>query len=222
MNHNQRELIFLRKAKHPKLPITETQYRKIRRLIRREKAKFASRNLLLINLHTNTCINSSDILRFKTGTVFREGRIIDKFWINQKKITKSQLVTATRAIRSDIEAVIRDYSMIFYPDYFSCPNNPLFPSQIIDKRTCFCKAISYSSYRSFLKRLFQKLDMNPRLYGTHSLRSALPQAYYSRTGDAKGAQALYQRRSGRTTISYREEVTSRKAVEIRKELQFTD
>lgn len=222
MKQDQQKLIFFRKTKQPKLPITEAQYRNIRRAIRREKGRFASRNLLLINLHTNTCINSSDILKFKTGTVFREGRIIEKFWINQKKITKSQLVTPTRAIRSDIEAVIRDYAKIFYPDYFSCPNNPLFPSQVIDKHTGYCKSMSYSAYRGFLKRLFEKLEMNPELYGTHSLRSALPQAYFSKTGDAKGAKALYERRTGRTTITYREEVTSRKAVEIRKELQFTD
>lgn len=222
MNQSKQELLFFRKTKQPKLPITESQYRRMRRLVRREKGRFASRNLLLINLHTNTCINSSDILKFKTGTVFREGRIIDKFWINQKKITKSQLVAATRAIRSDIEAVIRDYATIFYPDYFSCPSNPLFPSQVTDKHTGYCKAMSYSAYRSLLRRLFVKLDMNPKLYGTHSLRSALPQAYFSKTGDTKGAKALFERRSGRTTITYREEVTSRKAVEIRKELQFTD
>ena len=222
MNRKQQELLFFRNTKQPKLPITEAQYRKIRRAIRGEKGRFASRNLLLINLHTNTCINSSDVLKFKTGTVFREGRIIDKFWINQKKITKSQLVTATRSIRSDIEAVIRDYAKIFYPDYFSCPSNPLFPSQVIDKETGYCKAMSYSAYRSVLRRVFMKLDMNTKLYGTHSLRSALPQAYYRKTGDAKGAKALFERRSGRTTITYKEQVTSRRAIEIKKEVQFTD
>jgi hypothetical protein len=191
-------------------------------MIRKDGSRFASRNLLLINLQTNTCINSSDVLKFKTGTVFREGKIIDKFWINQKKITKSQLVTATQANQADIEAVIGDYAKIFYPDYFCYPSNPLFPSQRIDKETGYCKAMSYSAYRSVLRRAFIELNMNTKLYGTHSLRSALPQAYYFKTGDAKGAKALYERRSGRTTITYREEETSRKAVEIRKELLFTD
>ncbi len=222
MEPKKQLLNFNRNSKKPKLPITQNQYQRIRNSIRKTGGRFASRNLLLVNLQTNSCINSSDVLKFKTGTVFREGRIIDKFWINQKKLSKSQLVTATRAIRSDIEAVIKDYSMMFYPEYFNDPNNPLFPSQRIDKETGYCKAMSYSAYRSFLQRIFAKLNMNLDLYGTHSLRSALPQAYYWRTGDVKGAKALYDHRSGRTTITYIEEVSARKAIEIKRELQFSD
>ena len=208
--------------KNGKKPINLQQYRRIRDLIRNAGSRFASRNLLLINLQTNTCIPSSDVLRFKTGTVFREGRIISMFWINQKKPNKSQLVAATRSIRSDIKAVMRDYSKLFGEEYFNDPSNPLFPSQRIDKTTGRYQAISYGSYRRFLRQAFRNLNMNPDLYGTHSLRSALPHAYLLKTGDKAGAKALLRLKPGRTTITYIDKTSSLKAIEIKKELQFSD
>ncbi len=222
MIFNNQEPLFNRKSKSAKLPITSDDYKRIRKIIRQGKGRFVTRNLLLVNLQTNTCVGSSDVLKFKTGTVYRAGKIIKKFWINQKKNNRSQLVSATVAIRSDIDAVIKDYTRVFGPDYFNNPNNPLFPSQVFDKQTRCYKPLSYSAHRRFLRQAFAKLNMDLDLYGTHSLRTALPLAYYKRTGDAIGAKALFTRKYGRTTITYIEKVSRLKAIEIKKELQFTD
>lgn len=222
MVSDQKKLKYARNGRSPKIPITLEEYRKIRKYIRHEGGRFASRNLLLINLHTNTAVSASDVLKFKTGTVFRQGKILSKFWINQKKINKSQLVSATRSIRSDLESVIQDYTTRFGPDYFRNPKNPLFPSQQSIREDGHYKALSYSAYRGLLRRIFIALGFDPERYGTHSLRSALPQAYFLRTGDVKGANALYEHTSGSTTITYVEKKSLRKAIEIRKDCQFID
>ena len=211
--------ILSRKGKRP---ITPEQYRMIRRVIRKHGGRFASRNLLLVNLQTNACISSADVLKLKTGTVFREGRILNKFWINQKKIKRSQLVSASASMRSDIRRVMKDYARMFGKDYFSDPCNPLFPSQRIDRRKGSRKPLSYTAYRNMLRQTFIELDMDTDLYGTHSLRSAVPHNYFRHSGDAKGTRALYHLKKGRTTIRYIEKTSRIKAIEIRKELLFND
>ena len=222
MSPENNDPLFNRKSKDKKQPITLDEYRRIRNVIRRSGGRFIARNLLLVNLQTNTCVSSSDVLKFKTGTVYRQGHIIKKFWINQKKPNKSQLVSATVSIRSDIEAVMKEYCRLFSPNYFSDPNNPLFPTQRIAKQTGKYKPMSYGAYRGFLRPIFAQLGMDLKRYGTHSLRTALPLAYYQKTGDAAGAKAIFNHKSGKTTVTYIEKVSSLKAVEIRKELLFTD
>ncbi len=222
MVREKQEPFFNRRSRGTKLPITQDEYRRIREIIRKEGGRFVARNLLLVNLQTNTCVSSADVLRFKTGTVYRERRIINKYWINQKKTSRSQLVSATAAIRADVEAAIKAYGKMLDPYYFENPKNPLFPSSRIDKQTGTYKPLSYSAYHRVLKQAFSKLDMDPKLYGTHSLRTAIPLAYYNKTGDTAGAKAIFDRKSGQTTITYIETVSSLKAIEIKKELLFTD
>lgn len=181
-----------------------------------------SRNLLLINLQTNACISAADALKLKTGTVFREGKIVHKFWIKQQKVKYSQFIILTPSLRMDIRAVIKEYAEYFDEDYFSNPNNPLFPSQRVKNNIGEIKPMSYSAYRSMLIKIMTALKMDLKYYGTQSLRSALPYAYLKNTGDVKGARALYKLKTGRTTTTYAEEGTPRKAIEIRKELLFSD
>lgn len=214
--------LFQRESKSTKLPITQGEYKKIRKAIRKKGGRFISRNLLLVNLQTNTCISSSDVLKMKTGTVFRAGRILGKFWINQKSSRKSQLVTPTREMRKDIENAIREYANYFDVNYFSDPGNPLFPSQRVEPETGHYKSISYSAYRGFLSDAFKNAGLDSNSYGTHSLRIAIPLSYYQKTKDEVGAKAIFYRRSGQTTISYIERATSMKAIEIKKEFLFSE
>ena len=106
------------KKKGAKLPLTLEQYRKIRKAIRKGSSRHKKRNLLLINIQANTSLRSCDVLKLKVGDVYREGKFIKSFWIEQKKTKKQTAVIVLDCILEDLREAKREYEKKLCINYF--------------------------------------------------------------------------------------------------------
>lgn len=208
------------KKKGAKLPLTLIQYQEIRGIIRKSNSRYKARNLLLINLHINTSLRASDVLKINVGDIYRNGEFLKSFWVEQKKTKKQTAIIILDCILSDLEAVKNEYENRLCTDYFNNSEFALFPSE--RHRYKDFKPISYSSYFMMLKRWIREIGLNPDQYGTHSLRSSVPLDYYKQTGDLPTTSKLFGHSQISTTNGYIEEVAKEKASLARVKYNFTD
>ena len=224
MNKKRRKIAENLKGKRKygaKLPLTLEQYKTIRKLIRGSKQnKYAARNLLLINFQLNSSFRASDILSLKIKDIFDNGRYLPEIWRKQQKTKDPNIIKITPVIIEDLNAAQLAYHDIFMPGYFNNPDLPLFPSK--RKNNGKFKALDYSTYLYYLKGWIAEAGLNPDLYGTHSLRSAIPVDYYSQTGDLLTASHMFGHLSSATTQIYVNKVAKKKAADIRELYQFKD
>jgi len=117
------------KKKGAKLPFTEDEYRRIRNVIRTSNSRHKARNLLLVNLQTNTSLRSCDVLKLKVGDVYRNGEYLMKFWLEQKKTKDQTAIFILDCILKDLEHARKEYDDKLCEDYFEHPDFALFPSE---------------------------------------------------------------------------------------------
>ncbi|MGK0291285.1 MAG: integrase [bacterium] len=202
------------KKKGNKLPLTENEYKRIRKMIRGGEDRLKSRNLLLLSLQTNTSLRVSDVLKLTIENVYHNGNLIDKFWLEQQKTKDSTVIRIIDCVKRDIEDAKLEYERLFYRDYFDCLSHPLFPSWKRDNQGNI-KPLSYQQYLIIFKQWVSDIGLNPDLYGTHSLRSTIPVEYYRKTKDVLGASKMFGHRSTTSTAAYLESVAKEMALEHR-------
>lgn len=208
------------KKKGAKLPLTLEQYKKIREVIRTGNSRYKKRNLLLINVQANTSLRSCDVLKMKVGDVYRDGRFIKNFWIEQKKTKKQTAVIVLDCILKDLREAKKEYDEKLCVNYFDNPDFALFPSEWRGYREF--KPISYSSYFMMLKKWVKQIGLNPDLYGTHSLRASIPLDYFRTTGDLATTSKLFGHSQISTTSIYINEIAKEKASQVRESFNFSD
>ena len=209
------------KFKGAKLPLELVQYNQIRQLIRCKKGRNSARNLLLINMQVNTSLRAGDLLKLTVGDVFNGTCFVEKLWLEQTKTKQQTLLILLECIQKDLQLVKIAYEKAFGSKYFKIPTNPLFPSL---KRgpNGKCRGLAYSSYFILFKTWIKQIGLNPNLYGTHSLRAAIPLEYYRKTGDPFGASKLFGHSQISTTSIYLEEIAKERASKARYDLFFDD
>jgi site-specific recombinase XerD len=82
--------------------------------------------------------------------------------------------------------------------------------------------LAYSTYQNIIKKLIRAIGLNPDLYGTHSLRSAVPLEFFEKEGDIVTTSHMFGHRSTATTQIYVEEIAKKKASEMRTKYNFFD
>jgi integrase len=78
-----------------------------------------------------------------------------------------------------------------------CDKDWLFPS-----RTVPCAHISTRQYARLLDRWLRMIDLEPRAYGTHSLRRTKVALLYRRTGNLRACQLLLGHGKLESTVRY--------------------
>lgn len=205
-----------KKNRGAKLPLELEQYQAIRRLIRAEGRLWKARNLLLINLQVNSSLRASDLLSLKVGDIYRKGAFHRQIWVKQKKTGHLASVKLLGCMVEDLQAAKEEYEGRIDRNYFEHPRFPLFPSQML------LNPLSYSRYLGLLKAWFAGVGLDPALYGSHSLRSAVPVRFYSETGDGIATSKLFGHSKLSTTTVYLEEVAKMRAADFREEFHFYD
>ncbi len=204
-----------------KLPLAKEHYVTIRKLIRGSKnSKYSARNLLLINIQVNSSFRASDVLSLKIKDVFVNGKFLNELWRKQKKTGEMNILRVTQIMINDLVNAQIEYDKDFLPGYFNNPELPLFPST--KKTNGKYEPLDYSTYLFYLKRWIKEMGLNPDLYGTHSLRSAVPLQYFEETGDLATTSHMFGHISTNTTQKYVEQVAKKKAGEVREFYQFED
>lgn len=209
------------KRKGNKLPLTEKEYKRIRKMIRGSSEKLKGRNLLLLSFQTNTSLRISDVLKLNVADIFKNGEMIDKFWLEQRKTKTQTAIKLLDCIKRDIEIAEAEYKTHFDLDYFFKPQLPLFPSFKRDSNGEI-RALSYQQYFQLFKSWVAEIGLNPDLYGTHSLRSTIPVDYYRKTRDVLGASKMFGHGSTTPTAIYLDSVAKEMALEHRETFFFDD
>jgi integrase len=210
----------MKKHRGAKLPLTQKEYLKIRNLIQKEKKRYWTRNLLLICMQANTSLRSCDLLKLKVGDIMMNGRFLSNIMQIQKKTDKPIYLEIVDSIKNDLHNAKTEYESRLARNYFSNGSNPLFPSFRRDEKGCF-KPLSYGMYFRLIKTWVDEIQLNPDLYGTHSLRTSIPILVYERESDGiQKAKAMLGHRKSKTTEIYVQSIESYLARKYRRKYQW--
>jgi site-specific recombinase XerD len=182
--------------------------------------RYKARDLLLINLQVNNSLRASDTLKLEIKDIYENGKFKDSIWFVQQKTGDPGIIGIDDNILIDLNIAIREYDKWFQRGYFNYPSFPLFPSS--RKVGLQFRPIAYSTYLNILKQLFSDIGLNPDLYATHSLRSAIPLAFFDSTGDLATTAQMFGHRSVSTTQIYINQVAKSKAAKMRQQFAFRD
>jgi len=209
-----------------KLPLNADQYRQIRTHLARAplydqlagwhpegRIQKGRRDAALFSSAVGSSLRASDLLALKIADVipngdFRPGR---GFEVLQRKTGVHLWIDLSETAWADMTEWLHSYRKALGA---LNPALPLWPA--FNGTTFHPRPLSYPQYVHMVKSWVQIIDLDPRRYGTHSLRSTLPAHYYQATGDALGAQALFGHRRLATTEVYLREVARARASDIRK------
>lgn len=157
-----------------KLPLSLQQIRSIRS---RLKAAQRIRDLALFNLAIDSSLNASDLVQLRVGDIAKGRRILAEVTITPPTSERSSCFALSRETRHAVAAWIEHQTLK--------ANDYLFPTRL--------HASPYLSIRQFARLVeswVSSIGLDPRNYGTQSLRRTKPALIYRKTKDLAAAQML--------------------------------
>ncbi|CAK3293275.1 Integrase [Vibrio crassostreae] len=140
--------------------------------------------LALLNLAIDSKLRASDLLALRICDVSLQDRIFNRVkHIQRKTDIEVQFEITSRTQQSLMKWIL--IASLSSRDF-------LFPSQ---RRKH--KAISYSYYRSLVRKWASNLGLDPNLYGTHSMRRTKATLVYAKTKNIRAVQLLLGHTKGR-------------------------
>lgn len=145
--------------------------------------------LALLNLAIDSKLRASDLLLLRVCDVSSLDRIFNRVkHIQQKTDIEVQFEITTRTQQSLMKWIL--IASLTNGDF-------LYPSQRRNQ-----KAISYSYYRSLVRKWASNLGLDPNLYGTHSMRRTKATLVYAKTKNIRAVQLLLGHTKVDNTIRY--------------------
>ncbi|MHA6615136.1 tyrosine-type recombinase/integrase [Photobacterium damselae] len=143
----------------------------------------------LLNLAIDSKLRASDLLSLRVCDVSSQGRIFSRAKHTQRKTDiEVQFEITTRTQQSLMKWIL--ISALDASDF-------LFPSQRREQQP-----ISYSYYRSLVRKWASELGLDSHLYGTHSMRRTKATLVYAKTKNIRVVQLLLGHTKVDNTISY--------------------
>ena len=154
----------------------------------RLQLKVRPRDLALFNLAIDSKLRGCDVVRLKKIDVAPQGYAADRVSVRQRKTSKSVRFEITELTRQAID------------DYLSRPcgaSNPyLFPGRRPGEH------LSTRQYARLLNDWLAMIGLDPRLYGTHSLRRTKATLIYKKTNNLRAVQLLLGHTKIESTVRY--------------------
>lgn len=147
------------------------------------------RELALFNLAIDSKLRSCDLVQLKVLDVSHGLRISSRANILQKKTHTPVQFEITEQTREALERWI-DYANLSHSSY-------LFKSRI--KKSLH---LSTRQYARIVKSWLKEIDLDPALYGTHSLRRTKATLIYKRTKNLRAVQLLLGHKKLESTVRY--------------------
>ncbi|WP_099608030.1 tyrosine-type recombinase/integrase [Vibrio coralliilyticus] len=145
--------------------------------------------LALLNLAIDSKLRASDLLSLRVCDVSSQGRIFSRAKHTQRKTDiEVQFEITTRTQQSLMKWIL--ISALDASDF-------LFPSQRREQQP-----ISYSYYRSLVRKWASDLGLDSHLYGTHSMRRTKATLVYAKTKNIRVVQLLLGHTKVDNTIRY--------------------
>jgi len=144
-----------------------------------------SRDLAMFNLAIDSKLRGCDVVALKVEDVAPNGYAIDRATIRQRKTGRPVKFELTEQTREAVDGYLRALG--------KKPNEFLFTSRR-DKGRCM-------TTRQYA-RLVAGIGLEPKLFGTHSLRRTKATLIYRRTGNLRAVQLLLGHTKIESTVRY--------------------
>jgi integrase len=176
-----------------KPPLNPEQVRTIRTLL---SQRGVLRDIALFNLAVDSSLRSVDLLGLNVCDVqqldLHTGAAIkNRITITQQKTGERVTFTLTDYTREALREYIENADKIY--------SDPLFSGI---KGSSIGKRLSSIRYSQLVKNWVALAQLDPKLYGTHSLRRTRIAHIYKRTGNIRAAQVLLGHKSIENTAKY--------------------
>ena len=148
-----------------------------------------NRDLALFNLAIDSKLRACDLVRLRVGDVQQGGAIANRAMVLQRKTKRPVQFEITEQTRSAIQRQIQLLELK--------PADYLFPSRIDANRH-----LSTRQYAKLLKDWVADIGLDPRAYGTHSLRRTKATLIYRRTKNLRAVQLLLGHSKVESTVRY--------------------
>ena len=143
------------------------------------------RDLALFNLAIDSKLRSCDLVALRDSDIVTGDSVRDRAVIVQQKTGRPVQFELTEQTREAVHAWLVQRPMD--------ASGYVFPSGVHD-----CSHLSTRQYARIVSRWVASIGLDPRKYGTHSLRRTKAALIYKRTGNLRAVQLLL----GHTKIDY--------------------
>ena len=148
-----------------------------------------ARDLAMFNLAIDSKLRGCDVVSLKVEDVAPHGMTVDRAAVRQRKTGHPVRFEMSEQTREAVD------------DYIRCaPRRAgefLFPSR---RHTDRC--LTTRQYSRLVSAWIAAIDLDPALYGTHSLRRTKVTLIYRRTGNLRAVQLLLGHRRIESTVRY--------------------
>jgi len=148
-----------------------------------------TRELALFNLAIDSKLRGCDLVKLKVKDVAHEGVAMRRASILQQNTSQPVKFELTEATREAVQAWIAK-AQLGAGDY-------LFPSRLAQS-----PHMSTRQYARIVKSWVMRIGLNPRDYGTHSLRRTKATLIYQRTKNLRAIQLLLGHTKLESTVRY--------------------
>nr|WP_234844013.1 tyrosine-type recombinase/integrase [Sinorhizobium meliloti] len=149
----------------------------------------AVRDLALFNLAIDSKLRACDLVAISVGDVSISGRVRDRAIIVQKKTGRPVQFELTDQTREAVGAWIES-RRLGERDY-------LFPSRVHTK-----PHLSTRQYSRVVERWVSSIGLDPKRYGTHSMRRTKVAHIYKKIGNLRAVQLLLGHKKLESTVQY--------------------
>lgn len=147
------------------------------------------RDLALFNLAIDSKLRGCDLVTLRVQDVAQGGKAVSRATIMQQKTGRPVKFELTEQTRNAVDAWIAKAHL--------APGQFLFPSRINRN-----PHISRRQYSKIVKSWVSRIGLDPRDYGTHTMRRTKPTLIYQRTKNLRAVQLLLGHTKLESTVRY--------------------
>jgi integrase len=147
------------------------------------------RDLALFNLAIDSKLRGCDVVAIKVEDVAPNGYTMDRATVRQKKTGRPVKFELTDQTRQAVDDYLKASS--------KKPGDFLFTG-----RRGFGQCITTRQYSRLLSEWIASIGLDPKLFGTHSLRRTKATLIYRRTGNLRAVQLLLGHTKIESTVRY--------------------
>jgi len=147
------------------------------------------RDLALFNLAIDSKLRGCDLVKLRVEDIVQSGKTISRATILQQKTGRPVKFEITEQTRNSVDAWVTKAQLV--------PGKYLFPSRM--RRS---PHISRRQYSKIVKSWVSRIGLNPRDYGTHTMRRTKATLIYERTKNLRAVQLLLGHTKLESTVRY--------------------
>jgi len=147
------------------------------------------RDLALFNLAIDSKLRGCDLVRLRVRDVVHGDQVVSRATVMQRKTGQPVRFEVTEQTRDAVQTWIAEREL--------CAADYLFPSRIRASRH-----LSTRQYARIVQGWVSLIGLNPRDYGTHSLRRTKATLIYRRTKNLRAVQLLLGHANIQSTVKY--------------------